>query len=94
MSLSRIVKLGNWHEIILGRDISKQLEDDVVYSVQNVMGVIIITPIGKSAREKAVKDQYPSWKSDLRTAMQVLQDGNTFITEEEYIAVKESKNEK
>jgi hypothetical protein len=93
MSLSRIVKLGNWNEIVLGRDISNQLEDDVVYSVQNVLGVIIITPIGKSARDMAVKDQYPNWDGrDLRKAGQVLQDGNTFITEEEYIACKKAKS--
>lgn len=83
--VTRIVKLNKHHNVIVGQDLSGIFEDGMVYDVRKVMGEFIITPIGKSAHMTVAKKRFPEWKGeDPRTKHQILMDGTTYITEEEY----------
>lgn len=81
---TRIVKLYEHHNVIVGQDLSKIFEDGMVYDVKKVLNEFIITPIGKSAHMLVARERFPNWKSDPRKKSQILMDGTTYITEEEY----------
>lgn len=86
--LSRIVKLKNHHNVLVGRDLSKVLKDGQVYGISELMGVITLTPLGESAHTMVANTRFPTFKDDPRTKAQILMDGATYITEEEYKAEK------
>lgn len=86
--VTRIVKLNNHHNVIVGQDLSGIFEDGMVYDVRKVMGEFIFTPVGKSAHTMVANERFPSFKFDPRTKAQILMDGTTYITEEEYKAEK------
>lgn len=83
VSVTRIVKLDNHHDVMVGQDLSKIFEDGMVYDVRKVAGEFVITPIGKSAHMAVAKRLYPHFKSDPRKKGQILMDPATYITEEE-----------
>lgn len=85
---TRIVKLDNHHGVMVGRDLGNIFEDGMIYNVSKVMDEFILTPIGKSAHVIVANERFPSWKSDPRKKSQILMDGTTYITEEEYKAEK------
>lgn len=82
--ISRIVKLRDHHNVMVGQDLANILEDGMIYGIQELMGVITLIPIGPSAHTIVAYKRYPSFKSDPRTKGQILMDGTTYITEEEY----------
>ncbi len=88
ISVTRIVKLYKHHDVIVGQDLAKIFEDGMVYEVAEIMGEFIIRPIGKSAHMMVAKERFPSFNSDPRTKSQILMDGTTYITKEEYKAEK------
>lgn len=88
IEICRIVKLDNHHGCIVGQDLGNILKDGMVYEVGKLMDEYIIRSIGKSAHVMVANKQYPSFKSDPRKKSQILMDGTTYITEEEYKAEK------
>ena len=86
--VTRIVKLDRHHDVIVGRDLSKIFEDEMVYDVRKVMDEYIITPIGKSAHTLVGTKRNSIFKTDPRKKSQILMDATTYITEEEYNAEK------
>ena len=87
--VTRIVKLYRQHNVLVGQDLAGIFEDGMVYNVTKVMGEIVITPIGKSAHMLVAKKRFPEWNGDdPRKKSQLLMDGTTYITEEEYKAEK------
>lgn len=88
--MTRIVKLKEHHDVLVGQDLGKILEDGMIYAVSDLMGVLTLVPIGYSAHTMVAKERFKTNKSDPRTKSQLLMDGTTYITEQEYKA--ESKH--
>lgn len=75
--LSRIVSLKSFDNVLLGRDLSEQLEPGMIYGIRKLMGVITLEPIGKHAQSKLTDEN--------RTINQIATEGVYCLTQQEYM---------
>jgi hypothetical protein len=73
--IARLAKLKDFDRIIVGRDFADALEEGYVYSVQNIMGEIVLTRLG----EHHLIENYQG-----KTFTSIMMDGTCLLTKEEH----------
>lgn len=79
LPITRIASIDGFGGMLLGRDIAEIFKEGHVYGVQEIMGEIILTDLGKHAKSHSFKDN--------RIGFYAV-DGTHCFTKEEYENVK------
>lgn len=78
--ITRVVKLPNHANVLVGRDLDELFEAGHVYSVSKLLGEYIIEDIGLSSLADRDESCYPNKNS---TVEPIMSDGKIYFTSEE-----------
>ena len=76
--MTRICKVKGWHNFIGGKDNDKIFEEGIIYEVRNILGTIMLTPIGKQSEvDNYGREMYT------QSLEQLVMNGSYLLTQEE-----------
>jgi hypothetical protein len=77
---TRILKLPNHNNVLIGRDLSEIFENGHIYSVRKVLGEILIEDVGESSLCERTMYDYPNGNSIVND---IMKEGSIYFTKKE-----------
>ena len=75
---TRICKLNSFHNFVGGKDNDNVFEEGVIYSVLNIAGEILLTPIGKQSKYDKYGNEFIKKRLD-----EIITTGDYLLTADE-----------